>query len=74
MLVDTTIDARNPSGSIGFRHGSTESATFDNVKVTSTAGSVLYANDFEAASTDFAAARSAAACSSVGRSRTASTA
>ena len=49
VLVDTTIDTRNPNGSIGFRHGNTESARFDNVKVTSTAGATLYTNDFDAA-------------------------
>ena len=52
MLVDTTVDTRNPSGSIGFRHGNTESARFDNLKVTS--DRVLYQNDFSAPSTDFA--------------------
>ena len=52
VLVDTTVDTRNPNGSIGFRHGNTESARFDNVKVTS--DRVLYQNDFSAPSTDFA--------------------
>src|SRR3954452_5290281 len=56
VQVDVTTDSRNPSGSIGFRHGSTESATWDNVKVTSTAGNVLYRNDFESASSDFSCA------------------
>jgi alpha-L-rhamnosidase len=53
VLVDTTVDTRNPTGLIGFRHGNTESARFDNVKVTSTAGATLYSNDFSAASSDF---------------------
>ncbi|MBE2316045.1 family 78 glycoside hydrolase catalytic domain [Solirubrobacter sp. CPCC 204708] len=52
VLVDTTVDARNPAGSIGFRHGMTESARFDNVKVTG--DRVLYSNDFTSAGTDFA--------------------
>jgi alpha-L-rhamnosidase len=51
VLVDTTVDARNPNGSIGFRHGNSESARFDNVKVTS--DRVLYQSDFSAPSTDF---------------------
>jgi alpha-L-rhamnosidase len=53
-LVDTTTDTRNPSGSIGFRTGSTESGTVDDVKVTSTAGDVLYSQDFNGATADFA--------------------
>src|SRR5207244_12820138 len=51
VLVDTTIDARNPSGAIGFRHGSTESAVWDDVKVTSTSGQTLYSNDFDTPNT-----------------------
>jgi alpha-L-rhamnosidase len=54
VVVDTTTDARNPGGNIGFRHGRTESATFDNVTVTEADGDVVYSNDFEAPSTDFA--------------------
>ncbi len=53
VLVDTTVDTRNPNGLIGFRHGSTESARFDNVKVTSTSGATLYSNDFSTSSNDF---------------------
>ncbi|MDA0184759.1 family 78 glycoside hydrolase catalytic domain [Solirubrobacter phytolaccae] len=52
VLVDTTVDTRNPNGSIGFRHGNTESARFDNVKVASSAAT-LYSNDFSTPSTDF---------------------
>jgi alpha-L-rhamnosidase len=53
VLVDTTVDARNPAGAIGFRHGQTESAVWDDVKVTSTSGETLYRNDFDAPSKDF---------------------
>ncbi|MCR1781529.1 family 78 glycoside hydrolase catalytic domain [Nocardioides carbamazepini] len=35
-----------PSGGIGFRTGSTEQATFDDVVVTDPSGEVLYSNDF----------------------------
>ncbi len=52
VLVDTTVDARNPNGSIGFRHGSTESARFDNVKVTLRPRRCT-SNDFSAPNTDF---------------------
>ena len=54
QFVDTTTDARNPNGSIGFRNGSTESGTWDNVKVTALPSStVLYQQDFESANSDF---------------------
>ena len=69
VVVDTTVDARNPSGSIGFRTGSTESGTVDNVKVTSTGGSVLYSNDFQAPSTDFSCLTVGAGVLSVGKSK-----
>ena len=45
-LVDTTTDATYSSGGIGFRTGSTEQATFDDITVTDPNGSSLYSNDF----------------------------
>ncbi|SEG83471.1 alpha-L-rhamnosidase [Actinacidiphila yanglinensis] len=53
-LVDTTTDATFASGGIGFRTGSTEQATFDDITVTGPDGTQLYANDFsDPAGTDF---------------------
>ncbi|MFJ2953483.1 family 78 glycoside hydrolase catalytic domain [Streptomyces sp. NPDC087270] len=53
-LVDTTTDATFASGGIGFRTGSTEQATFDDITVTAPDGTALYANDFsDPANTDF---------------------
>jgi alpha-L-rhamnosidase len=53
-LVDATTDATFASGGIGFRTGSTEQATFDDISVTDPNGTVLYANDFSnPANTDF---------------------
>ena len=74
VLVDTTVDTRNPNGSIGFRHGNTESARFDNVKVTCTTACSTR-NDFSAAEHRLQpAARSRAASSSSAPRATAHTA
>jgi alpha-L-rhamnosidase len=55
VQVDTRTDPTFSAGSIGFRHGSTESAVYDNVKVTAADGRVLYSDDFsDPADADFA--------------------
>ncbi|MEZ0577231.1 family 78 glycoside hydrolase catalytic domain [Nocardioides sp. MH1] len=47
VLVRTTTNLTTyTSGGIGFRTGSTEQATFDNVVVKDPTGTVLYSNDF----------------------------
>lgn len=47
VLVRTgTNHSTYPSGGIGFRTGSSEQATFDNVVVTDPDGDILYSNDF----------------------------
>ncbi len=74
VLVDTTVDTRNPNGSIGFRHGNTESARFDNVKVTSTGGATSTATTSARRAPTSAAARSPAASSSSAPRATARTA
>jgi alpha-L-rhamnosidase len=51
--VDVTTDTTHPKGKIGFRHGSTESAYYDNVRVTSTDGGSLLEQDFSAGSGEF---------------------
>lgn len=45
-LVDTTTDATFASGGIGFRTGMTEQATFDDITVTGSGGTLLYHDDF----------------------------
>jgi len=45
-LVDTTTDSTLTKGKVGFREAGPESATFDNVKVTDSAGKVLLSDDF----------------------------
>lgn len=52
-LIDTTENVRFTKGSIGFRTGGSERSTWDDLAVTGTDGTVLYANDFAAPSTDF---------------------
>ncbi|MCW3061373.1 MAG: alfa-L-rhamnosidase, partial [Capsulimonas sp.] len=47
-LIDTTVDDKLASGSIGFRGSSTETATFHRVRVTDLAGKVQYENKFPA--------------------------
>jgi alpha-L-rhamnosidase len=47
-LVDTTTDTTFPAGGIGFRTGMSEQATFDDIDVTGSGGTVLYSNDFSA--------------------------
>ena len=54
VLVDTTTEVPYPSGTIGFRTGGSERSSWDDLSVTSADGTVLYANDFEAPSSDFA--------------------
>jgi alpha-L-rhamnosidase len=44
--VDTTTDATFASGGVGFRTGLTEQATFDDITVTGSGGTLLYHNDF----------------------------
>ena len=46
-LIDTIIDDKQDSGSIGFRGSPTETATFQSVKVTDLSGKVLYQNVFK---------------------------
>lgn len=45
-LIDTTIDDKQDSGSIGFRGSQTEAATFQSVRVTDLSGKLLYRDDF----------------------------
>lgn len=45
-VIDTTTDTRFGKGRIGFRQAGQESATYDNVKVTSASGAVLFQDDF----------------------------
>ena len=52
-FVNSVDNSSFTAGGIGFRTGSTESAFYDNLKVTDPTGKVLYSNDFAAASTDF---------------------
>ncbi|GAA1955912.1 hypothetical protein GCM10009798_14020 [Nocardioides panacihumi] len=52
-LVDTTTNSSFATGSIGFRTGSTETSSWDDLKVTSASGEVLYLNSFNQPSTDF---------------------
>ena len=52
-LVDTTSGVPFTKGSIGFRTGGSERNTWDDLTVTGADGTVLYANDFGAPSTDF---------------------
>ena len=53
VLVDTTTSSTFISGGVGFRTGATEQAYYDDLLVTNTSGTMLYSNDFSAASTDF---------------------
>jgi alpha-L-rhamnosidase len=53
-LIDTTEQVRFTEGSIGFRTGGSERNTWDDLLVTASDGTVLYRNDFETPSTDFA--------------------
>ena len=50
----TTVPATFASGRIGFRTGGSETNSWDDLRVTSATGTVLYSNTFEAPSTDFA--------------------
>lgn len=52
-FVNSIDNSAFASGGIGFRTGSTESASYDNLSVTDPTGKVLYRNDFTAASSDF---------------------
>lgn len=52
-FVNSIDNSSFTAGGIGFRTGSTESAFYDNLKVTDPTGKVLYSNDFSTASTDF---------------------
>ena len=52
-FVNSIDNSSFTAGGIGFRTGSTESAYYDNLKVTDPTGKVLYSNDFATASTDF---------------------
>ena len=54
VLIDATTNTSYPSGTVGFRTGGTEQNSWDDLKVTSASGQVLYQNDFSAASSDFA--------------------
>lgn len=45
-VIDTTTDTRFSKGRIGFRQAGQESATYDNVTVTSANGAVLFHDDF----------------------------
>jgi alpha-L-rhamnosidase len=66
VVVDTTSDTRFSGGAVGFRHGGTESATYDNLRVTSSAGQVLYENSFDQPGADFACGQVASGALSVG--------
>ena len=45
-LIDTLVDDKQDSGSIGFRGSTTEIATFRSIRVTDLNGKLLYANEF----------------------------
>jgi len=49
QVVDETVDATHPAGRVGFREsaGDTESARFDDVRVTAPDGTVLLQDDFD---------------------------
>ena len=47
-LIDTTVDDKRASGSIGFRASPTETATFRSVRVTAPSGRVLFDDHFAA--------------------------
>lgn len=47
QLVDTTTDATHARGRIGFRENGSESARFDDLRVTAPDGSTLLADDFD---------------------------
>jgi len=49
----TTVPSTFTTGKIGFRTGGSESNSWDDLKVTSASGTVLYQNSFDAASSDF---------------------
>ena len=53
VLVATTVDDTFSGGVIGFRTGGIERTTFDDLKVVSPTGTVLYANGFSTSNTDF---------------------
>jgi hypothetical protein len=46
VLVDTTTDATFATGTVGFREAGPESAYFDNLRVTTPDGSLLFSEDF----------------------------
>lgn len=66
-LVDTTEDATYATGTLGFRNGSTESQTYDDVLVTDSSGAVLLAEDFSAGPGAFPGGTVTAGALSVGR-------
>ena len=68
-LVSTVTDATYASGGIGFRTGSTESATFDDLSVTDPSGKSLYTNDFSAPSSDFPCGTVSGGALAVGKSQ-----
>ncbi|WP_405728562.1 glycoside hydrolase family 78 protein [Streptomyces sp. NBC_01537] len=69
-LVDTTTDATYSSGGIGFRTGSTEQATFDDITVTDPNGSSLYSNDFsDSSNADFSCGTITSAALVIGTSK-----
>ncbi|MFC1436210.1 family 78 glycoside hydrolase catalytic domain [Streptacidiphilus sp. N1-3] len=67
--VGTVTDSTYAGGGIGFRTGSTESATFDNLNVTDPSGKTLYSNDFSAPSSDFSCGTVSGGALAVGKSQ-----
>ena len=51
-LIDTTVDDRLTSGSIGFRDSPTETTTFRSIRVTDPVGKVLYQDGFAPSKTN----------------------
>ncbi|WP_158074042.1 family 78 glycoside hydrolase catalytic domain [Micromonospora sp. CB01531] len=68
-LIDTMQNVRFTRGSIGFRTGGSERNSWDNLTVTAADGRKLYANDFEASSSDFACGTVAGGRLNVGTSQ-----
>jgi alpha-L-rhamnosidase len=66
VLVATTEDVVFTSGTVGFRTGNFERNRWEHLTVTAADGTVLYDNDFERPTTDFACATAAGGWLQVG--------
>ncbi|MGW7166851.1 family 78 glycoside hydrolase catalytic domain [Streptomyces sp. NPDC054884] len=68
--VDSTTDTNFSAGGIGFRTGSTEQATFDDITVTDPNNRSLYSNDFsDASNADFTCGTITSGALAVGTSK-----